>query len=216
MSIEFWLFLPICCFGFAGWLSFRATLRRFTRFNGFLPLCVPFGDPKGTEKVPATSDSARLAAHNERRHPAKRARSCGSMPHWGIDRCATPQPRLRGYSPLRTPKMWSAGPKAKNCRSAAIFLTLLGRLPYSPLRGVKYSISVQRNLAPEGSIGEKQKSVKNRAALLHGLAFLLLDLLFGVLRGEQPLSRAPRLGTSGTFLLLFWSQKSRHSGRRPL
>ena len=60
MSIEFWLFLPICCFGFAGWLSFRATLRRFTRFNGFLPLCVPFGDPKRTEKVPATSDSARL------------------------------------------------------------------------------------------------------------------------------------------------------------
>ena len=58
MSIEFWLFLPICCFGFAGWLSFRATLRRFTRFNGFLPLCVPFGDQKGTEKVPATSDSA--------------------------------------------------------------------------------------------------------------------------------------------------------------
>ena len=58
MSIEFWLFLPICCFGFAGWLSFRATLRRFTRFNGFWPLCVPFGDPKGTEKVPATSKRA--------------------------------------------------------------------------------------------------------------------------------------------------------------
>ena len=38
---------------------------------------------------------------------------------------------------------------------------------------------------PGGSIGEKQKSVKNRAALLHGLAFLLLDLLFGVLRGER-------------------------------
>ena len=71
-------------------------------------------------------------------------------------------------------------------------------------------------LAPEGSIGEKQKSVKNRAALLHGLAFLLLDLLFGVLRGEQPLSRAPRLGSSGTFLLLFWSQKSRHNGNRQL
>ena len=62
MSIEFWLFLPIYCFSFAEWLSFRATLRRFTRFNGFLPLCVPFGDPKGTEKAPATSDSARLAA----------------------------------------------------------------------------------------------------------------------------------------------------------
>ena len=71
-------------------------------------------------------------------------------------------------------------------------------------------------LAPEGPDGEKQKSVKNRAALLHGLAFLLLDLIFGVPRGEQPLGRAPRLGTSGTFLLLFWSQKSRHSGCHPL
>ena len=77
-------------------LSFRATLRRFTRFNGFLPLCVPFGDPKGTEKVPATSDSARLAAHNERRHPAKRARSCASKPHRGFDCFATAQqPGLR-------------------------------------------------------------------------------------------------------------------------
>ena len=71
-------------------------------------------------------------------------------------------------------------------------------------------------LAPEGPDGEKQKSVKNRAALLHGLAFLLLDLIFGVPRGEQPLGRAPRLGSSGTFLLLFWSQKSRHSGGCPL
>ena len=35
----------------------------------------------------------RLAAHNERRHPAELVRSCGSMPRWGIDRCATPQRR---------------------------------------------------------------------------------------------------------------------------
>ena len=27
-------------------------------FNGLLPLVVPFGHPKGTEKVPATSDRA--------------------------------------------------------------------------------------------------------------------------------------------------------------
>ena len=59
-------------------------------------------------------------------------------------------------------------------------------------------------LAPEGSIGEKQKSVKNRAALLHGLAFLLLDLLFGVLRG------------SGTFSLPFWSQKGRPLWMQPI
>ena len=46
--------------------------------------------------MPATCESARLAAHNERRHPAKRARSCASKPHWGFDCFATAQPRLRG------------------------------------------------------------------------------------------------------------------------
>ena len=85
-----------------GWLPFRATLRRFTRMNGFLPLGVPFGTPKGTEKGPATSDSARLAAHNERRHPAKRARSCASKPHRGFDCFATvQQPGLRALGSLR-------------------------------------------------------------------------------------------------------------------
>ena len=34
-----------------------------------------------------------LGGQNDGRHPAKLARSCGSMPHWGIDRCATPQRR---------------------------------------------------------------------------------------------------------------------------
>ena len=36
-----------------------------------------------------------MAAHNERRHPAELARSCGSMPHWGIEPLrdpATPPP----------------------------------------------------------------------------------------------------------------------------
>ena len=72
-------------------------------------------------------------------------------------------------------------------------------------------------LAPEGSIGEKQKSVKNRAALLHGLAFLLLNLLFGVLRGEQPLGRGPLPRNSGTFFATFFGhKKGRPIGRIPL
>ena len=33
---------------------------------------------------------------------------------------------------------------------------------------------------------------------------------------RNPLSRAPRLGSSGTFLLLFWSQKRRNGGGCPL
>ena len=65
-----------------------------------------------------------MAAHNKRRHLAKRARSC-----------ATRNPRPRGYSPLGTPKRWSANEKAKKCRSAAFFLTLFRRPPHWPLRG---------------------------------------------------------------------------------
>ena len=42
----------------------------------------------------------RLAAHNERRHPAELARSCGSMPQWGIDRCAPPQRRPLQATPI--------------------------------------------------------------------------------------------------------------------
>ena len=41
-----------------------------------------------------------------------------------------------------------------------------------------------QNLAPEGSIGERRKSVKKRAALLHVLAFSFLDHPFGVPRGR--------------------------------
>ena len=117
-----------------------------------------------------------FVGQNDGRQPAELAHSCGSMPHWGIDRCATPQQRASA------PTEWV----------------------------------VEEILAPEGSIGEEAKSVKKRAALLHVLAFCFFDLLFGVLRGEQPLSRAPRLGSSGTFLLLFWSQKRRNGGDCPL
>ena len=46
------------------------------------------------------------------------------------------------------------------------------------------SAKEQSILAPEGLFGEKRKSVKKNAALLHFLAFLLLDLIFGVVRGE--------------------------------
>ena len=78
------------CFGYvASWAGAPPCGAPF--YHGLPPIGVPFGTPKGTEKGPATSDSARLAAHNERRHPAKRARSCASKPHWGFDRYATAQ-----------------------------------------------------------------------------------------------------------------------------
>ena len=34
-----------------------------------------------------------FVGQNDGRQPAELAHSCGSMPHWGIDRCATPQQR---------------------------------------------------------------------------------------------------------------------------
>ena len=50
--------------------------------------------------------------------------------------------------------------------------------------------------------------MKKRAALLHVLAFSFLDHLFGVLRGEQPLSRASRaIGSSGHFFGSFLVSK---------
>ena len=71
-----------------------------------------------------------------------------------------------------------------------------------------YKVGNRVYLAPEGSNGEEAKSVKNRAALLHGLAFCFLDLPFGVPRGEQPLGRASRaIGSSGHFFGSFLVSK---------
>ncbi len=65
-----------------------------------------------------------------------------------------------------------------------------------------------------GQYEEGPKSVKKNAALLHFLAFGAFDLLFGVLRGEQPLSRASRaIGSSGhLFRFLFGCPKRKAIG----
>ena len=85
-----------------------------------------------------------------------------------------------------------------------------GRIWNPPLRQPKI-------LAPEGSIGEGRKSVKKSAALLRFLAFLALDHLFGVLRGEQPLSRASRaIGSSGHLFGSFWVSKRNTYRRQPM
>ena len=173
----------------------------------------------------------RLAAHNERRHPAELAHSCGSMPHWGIDRCATPQRR-----PLRNQRVRERRgeqcsllrPSAKpplckgRCPAGAeglerVWVSCIRKatIPQSALRltapftqGSHFLYPHRVVLAPEGSNGEEAKSVKKRAALLHVLAFCFFDHLFGVLRGEQPLSRASRaIGSSGHLFGSFWVSK---------
>ena len=76
---------------------------------------------------------------------------------------------------------------------------------------------VEKDLAPEGSIGEGRKSVKKRAALLHVLAFSFLDHIFGVPRGRAPWAGPPALSeVAGTFSVPFWCQKGTPGGRIPL
>ena len=47
-----------------------------------------------------------------------------------------------------------------------------------------YNMGVEEFRPRRGHYGEERKSVKKNAALLRFLAFLLLDLIFGVPRGE--------------------------------
>ena len=98
-------FVKLVKFWFVLVLSGCRHLAASSFYNVILPVVLPFWTPKKeAKKVPATSDSARLAAHNERRHPAKRARSCASKPHWGFDCCATAQQPGLGGPPPRNPK----------------------------------------------------------------------------------------------------------------
>ena len=56
--------------------------------------------------------------------------------------------------------------------------------------------------------------MKKNAALLHFLAFLLLDHVFGILKGVQPLRRGPLPRNSGTFFATFFGhKKGRPNGR---
>ena len=65
---------------------------------------------------------ARLAAHNERRHPAKLARSCASKPHRGFDCFATAQSRLKSASSRlwREASLRAAGRALKNLTNVGL------------------------------------------------------------------------------------------------
>ena len=71
-----------------------------------------------------------------------------------------------------------------------------------------YRVRVEGFWPRRGQTVGRRKSVKKNAALLHFLAFSSNDHLFGVLRGEQPLSRASRaIGSSGHLFGSFWVSK---------
>ena len=79
------------------------------------------------------------------------------------------------------------------------------------------STPIEFLLAPEGPDGERAKSVKKNAALLHFLAFGSFDHRLGVLRGEQPLRRASRaIGSSGTLFASFWGSKRKDYWKYPI
>ena len=62
--------------------------------------------------------------------------------------------------------------------------------PCGPMTSIgPYSMGAEEFRPRRGQYGERAKSVKKNAALLHFLAFGAADHLFGVLRGEQPLRR---------------------------
>ena len=84
-----------------------------------------------------------------------------------------------------------------------------------PLRGAINSTSIEFIWPRRGQSVGRRKSVKKNAALLHFLAFSSNDHLFGVLRGEQPLSRASRaIGSSGHFFRFLFGCPKRKDYRK--
>ena len=80
-----------------------------------------------------------------------------------------------------------------------------------------YRVRVEGFWPRRGQTVGRRKSVKKNAALLHFLAFSSNDHLFGVLRGEQPLSRGSLPRNSETFFASFFGhKKGRPPGRSPL
>ena len=125
--------------------------------------------PCGLAAVQDCTGRRRLAAHNERRQPAKLARSCGSMPHWGIDRCATPQrrPPTATAKPPLCKGRWhgvscdggiGACMGVLGCtRKATIPQSALSRSQLPLHKGALNSTPVEFILAPEGSMWEEEK-----------------------------------------------------------
>ena len=126
----------------------------------------------------------------------------------------------KNRNPAQSPGASRTPPPTRNHTrdvGASIARPQESRVAAPPTGGYRIRPYVPKILAPEGSNGEGQKNVKKSAALLRFLAFLALDHPFGVLRGEQPLSRASRaIGSSGTFFGSFWGSKRNTYRRQPI
>ena len=93
-------------------------------------------------------------------------------------------------------------------RTNAIPILRIFHFPASPKILRSFFRKLHLKSAAKQQIGEAGSPVGDLHAAggnLPGISCAAHTL--GVPRGEQPLGRAPRLGTSGTFLVLFWCQK---------
>jgi hypothetical protein len=68
-----------------------------------------FGGQKGTEKVSAASDSARLATHNERRRPVKKS-AASQQRDFFVSFLVAKKEALTGPSVIKGPAAGQAGP----------------------------------------------------------------------------------------------------------
>ena len=147
------------------------------------------------------SGASALGGQSDGRHPAKPARSCGSMPHRGIDRCATPQRR-----PLRVILMLVA--KVATPQSPSVTAPLGGE----PLRADDEHRPLQkrrRGFRPRrGQYGEGPKSVKKNAVIPAFFSFWVLrPQLWGSKGRVAPWAGFAASQQRDFFRYLFWSQK---------
>ena len=89
----------------------------------------PQGEPPSTPINQRLPDAGPFGGQNDGCQPAELAHSCGSMPHWGIDRCATPQQRASAPTEWVVEEILapegSNGEEAKSVKKRAALLHVL-------------------------------------------------------------------------------------------
>ena len=118
----------------------------------------PQGEPPSTPINQRLPGAGPFVGQNDGRQPAELAHSCGSMPHWGIDRCATPQQRASAPTEwvvecILAPEgsMWREVKKREEKRSTPAFFSFFTSRP--PLWGSQGAGPLGRASRAIGSSG---------------------------------------------------------------
>ena len=148
-------------------------------------------------------------------HPKRKRKRCPLLP-------TAREARLRGCSPLRTPKRRSRSKKAKKRRSAAFFFTLFHFSPIDPSGASRTPPPTNHQKV---ATNNRNCEPLNRRVLAPGRGQSVRSwILKGALakrsrkaRTQAPLSRASRaIGSSGTFFGSFWGSKRNTWRRQPI